>query len=129
MVFFDEIVYEKLEFAGRNNGSIWVCGRRNFTAELPQPGQEDDIPDNSVISDLIKYSQKYIRSGRVSNGEKESPYISVLVKGRSFRPSTTTGLRFHLSVLFLQRICALLINILVESPQGCSYATAMGLMV
>jgi hypothetical protein len=38
VVFFDDIVHEKLEYAGRNNGSIWVCGRRNHVAALPPPG-------------------------------------------------------------------------------------------
>ncbi|KAF7596262.1 Thioesterase super member 4 [Aspergillus hancockii] len=37
VVLFDEIIHEKLEFAGRNNARIWGCGRRTYTAELPPP--------------------------------------------------------------------------------------------
>jgi glycine/D-amino acid oxidase-like deaminating enzyme len=92
VAFFDEIVHEKLEFAGRNDGSIWACGRRNYTAVLPPPGKEDE-PDDSVISDLINYSWRFIRTSANGDGEK-SIDLPILAKGRCFRPSTILGLPF-----------------------------------
>ncbi|RYP91023.1 hypothetical protein DL770_002853 [Monosporascus sp. CRB-9-2] len=87
-VFFDDIVHEKLEYAGRNNGSIFVCGRRNFTATLPPPGKEDE-PDKKVLSDLIQYSRRFIHQD-IEGGA--CPALPILEKGRAFRPSTITGL-------------------------------------
>ncbi|RYP09421.1 hypothetical protein DL764_001300 [Monosporascus ibericus] len=87
-VFFDDIVHEKLEYGGRNNGSIFVCGRRNFTAILPPPGKEDE-PDQRVLSDLIQYSRRFIHQD--IEGEA-CPALSILEKGRAFRPSTVAGL-------------------------------------
>jgi glycine/D-amino acid oxidase-like deaminating enzyme len=92
VVFFDDIVHEKLEYAGRNDGSIWVCGRRNHVAALPPPGIEDR-PDDIVISDLIDYSHRFIRQGGNADSEK-SPGLAVIAKGRAFRPSTVSGLPF-----------------------------------
>jgi hypothetical protein len=69
VAFFDNIVHEKLEYAGRNDGSIWACGRRNYVAVLPPPGKEDQ-PNDLVISDLIAYSERFIRQGGNTDGEK-----------------------------------------------------------
>jgi glycine/D-amino acid oxidase-like deaminating enzyme len=85
-------VHEKLEYAGRNDGSIWACGRRNYVAVLPPPGKEDQ-PDDLVISDLIDYSERFIRQGGNTDGEK-NPGLAVIAKGRAFRPSTVSGLPF-----------------------------------
>lgn len=70
VVFFDDILHKKLEYAGRNDGSIWVCGRRNYTAVLPRPGEEDE-PDDEFVSDLIHYSRRFTRQSW--NGDDESP--------------------------------------------------------
>jgi glycine/D-amino acid oxidase-like deaminating enzyme len=92
VVFFDDIVHEKLEYAGRNDGSIWVCGRRNYVAVLPLPSKEDQ-PDNTVISNLIDYSERFIRQSGNADGEK-NPGLAIIGKGRAFRPSTVSGLPF-----------------------------------
>lgn len=92
VVFFDKVVHEKLEFSGRNDGSIWVCGQRNYTAELPPPNKEDQ-PDDQVISNLMDYTRRFVHTNGHSMDE-EIPNPTVLAKGRSFRPSTVSGLPF-----------------------------------
>lgn len=92
VVFFDEIVHEKLEFAGRNDGTVWVCGRRNYSAELPSPNDVDE-PDESMISELLTYSRRFLNFGQGGKGEG-TLHPSVLAQGRSFRPSTVSGLPF-----------------------------------
>jgi glycine/D-amino acid oxidase-like deaminating enzyme len=96
VVFFDDIVHEKLEYAGRNDGSIWVCGRRNYVAVLPPPDKEGQ-PDDTVISDLIDYSDRFIRQSGNADGEK-NPGLAIIAKGRAFRPSTVCGLPFISSI-------------------------------
>lgn len=92
VVFMNEIVDEKLEFAGRDDGSIWVCGRRSHTAELPSPNVVAE-PDTSVISDLMDYSRRFLHLGQ--DGQRGgSSDLSILATGRSFRPSTVSGLPF-----------------------------------
>jgi hypothetical protein len=91
VVFFDNIVHEKLEYAGRNDGSIWVCGRRNYVALLPPPGKEDQ-PNDLVISDLIAYSERFIRQGGNTDGEKALDWQ--LSQSRAFRLFTVSGLPF-----------------------------------
>lgn len=92
-VFFDDIVHEKLEFCGRNDGSIWVCGPRNFTASLPPP-DEDATPSDDLIEKLTQYSHRFIHHERGSAGaasdEKDS--LRILRQGRAFRPFTSSGL-------------------------------------
>jgi glycine/D-amino acid oxidase-like deaminating enzyme len=83
-------VHEKLEYAGRNYGSIWVCGRRNYVAVLPPPGKEDQS-DEVVISDLINYSEKFIRQGGNADS-KQGLGLTVIAKRSAFRPSTVSGL-------------------------------------
>ncbi|KAH8817162.1 FAD dependent oxidoreductase [Xylogone sp. PMI_703] len=87
-VFFNGIVHEKLEYAGRNDGTIWVCGRRNYVAELPPANQEGE-PDDDIISDMMNYSQRFIRAG---GSNEKGLKLSVVSKGRAFRPFTASGL-------------------------------------
>ncbi|KAK4221379.1 FAD dependent oxidoreductase superfamily [Podospora fimiseda] len=54
---FANLVGEKLGFAARNDGTIFVCGRRNLTAQLPPPtttslGDPDGEPDKNLITKL-----------------------------------------------------------------------------
>lgn len=101
-VFLDDIVHEKLEYAGRNDETIWVCGQRNHIAELP-PAETGQEPDERMISRLMRYSQGFIR--RLNSVETEkSDKIQVLETGRAFRPSTVAGLPFISQVPF-QRLC------------------------
>ncbi|KAI1123472.1 nucleotide-binding domain-containing protein [Nemania abortiva] len=90
VVFFDDIVHEKLEYAGRSDGTIWVYGTRNHTAVLPPPGQEDE-PSEEVINSLIRYSERFIHKGQ-GDDDNENLRLRVREKGRSFRPFTASGL-------------------------------------
>ena len=55
-VAFNGIVGEKLEFAGRNDGTIWVCGRKNLSASLPSLGLIAE-PDEKMIKNLSDYAR------------------------------------------------------------------------
>ena len=59
-VSLEGIISEKLEFAGRNDGTIWVCGRINFTASLP-PGQIAE-PDEAMIEELSGCARTWLGS-------------------------------------------------------------------
>lgn len=62
-MWMDDIVKEKLEFASRNDGTIWACGRRNATARLPEPGRPA-YSDVSVISELLGAAKRFISINR-----------------------------------------------------------------
>ena len=92
-VFFNHIVGEKLEFSGRNDGTIWVCGRTNPSAKLPPLGTEA-LPDTDLLADLTDYSRRFVRESEIS--EKGGP--RVVAKGRAFRPVRQSGLPLITSV-------------------------------
>jgi len=50
-VGLNDIVEEKLEFAGRNDGTIWVCGAKDHTGTLPSLGSRG-LPDAAMIAEL-----------------------------------------------------------------------------
>lgn len=79
-VFLDQIVGHKLEFVGRNDKTIWVCAQTNSTATLPEPGSFGK-PDPNMISELNNLSSRFV-----------VPDLQVVDQGRSFRPSTRSGL-------------------------------------
>ncbi|KAI1490509.1 hypothetical protein F5X96DRAFT_543969 [Biscogniauxia mediterranea] len=89
-VSFADIVGNKLEFAGRNDGTIWACGQRNRGAVLPLPGQID-TPDENLIAELSRYAKKWIE-WRYSCTETHKTNFQLLGKGRAFRPATKSGL-------------------------------------
>ncbi|KAI0593542.1 hypothetical protein F4775DRAFT_597126 [Biscogniauxia sp. FL1348] len=89
-VSFADIVGNKLEFAGRNDGTIWACGRRNCKAELPLPGRID-TPDEDLIDELTRYARKWI-NWRCSCIKPHTTKFELLDKGRAFRPATKSGL-------------------------------------
>lgn len=95
-VFFDDIVGEKLEYAGQNDETMWVCGRRNHTAKLPPPEAEQE-PEEGLVSQLVKYSEKFVRLSEGSDAENNDG-IRILETGRAFRPSTASGLPFITAV-------------------------------
>lgn len=78
-VLLEEAVGHKLEFAARNDGMIWACGRRIYDAELCPIGEHAE-PD---LDELMVYAEKFIRAGDESNTR-----IKIIKKGRSFRPGT-----------------------------------------
>ncbi|KAL8932035.1 MAG: hypothetical protein Q9216_006990 [Gyalolechia sp. 2 TL-2023] len=89
-VSFQGILAEKLEFAGRNNGTIWVCGRNNFTALLPTQGQTAE-PDEKMIEELIGRAGEWLHL-RCRCTEKHADELRLVSKGRAFRPATKPGL-------------------------------------
>ncbi|KAL8835396.1 MAG: hypothetical protein Q9170_003324 [Blastenia crenularia] len=89
-VSFQGILAEKLEFAGRNDGTIWVCGRRDFTAPLPPPGQNAE-PDERLIEELFGRAQTLLNS-KCRCTRKHDDELQLLSKGRAFRPATQSGL-------------------------------------
>ena len=89
-VSFDDIVGEKLEFAARNDGTIWVCGRRNYTASLPPPGQTAE-PDEKMIEELLGRARTWLNS-KCRCTEKHFHELQLVSKGRAFRQATKSGL-------------------------------------
>lgn len=124
VVFFDDIVHEKLEYTGRNDGSIWVCGRRNYVAVLPPPDKEDQ-PDDIVISDLIDYSERFICQSGNTGGEKTLGWQLSQKAELSGHPQSAASLS---SAAYLPSIYALPASV---SPPllVCSYVRVMDLTV
>ncbi|KAF5243374.1 hypothetical protein FANTH_8196 [Fusarium anthophilum] len=89
-VSFEPLTGKKFEFAGRNDGTIWACGRRNFDAMLPSPDRPDE-PDERLIKELRACASKWLNRDCTSLGE-HSEDVQVLSKGRAFRPATRSGL-------------------------------------
>ncbi len=84
------LIGEKLEYAGRNNGTIWACGWRNFTASLPPPGQIAK-PDEAMIEELIGRARTWLKL-KCMCAENHVDELQLVSKGRAFRPETTSGL-------------------------------------
>lgn len=89
-VSFADLVDEKMEFAARNDGSVWACGTRNFTADLPSPCQVAQ-PDEEIINVLEERARKWL-NWSCHCVEKHPHQFQLLSKGRDFRPATPTGL-------------------------------------
>ncbi|KAF5710355.1 NADH oxidase [Fusarium mundagurra] len=89
-VSFAPLIGEKFEFAGRNDGTIWTCGRRNFDATLPSPGHSDE-PDKGLIQEMTECARKWL-SLNCTCHEGNCDDVQILSKGRAFRPATRSGL-------------------------------------
>lgn len=89
-VSFNGIVGEKLEFAGRNDGTIWVCGRKNLTASLPPLGFIAE-PDERMIKDLTDSARTFL-NWNCRCAAKHVGELQIVNKGRAFRPTTKSGL-------------------------------------
>ncbi|KND89974.1 hypothetical protein TOPH_05321 [Tolypocladium ophioglossoides CBS 100239] len=96
-VSFNGLIGEKFEFAGRNDGTIWACGRRNLTAALPSPSQLD-TPDQKVIEELRGRAREWLNWG-CNCAEKHANDFQVVDQGRAFRPATKSGLPIMSEVL------------------------------
>ncbi|KAI0098721.1 hypothetical protein GGR51DRAFT_537676 [Nemania sp. FL0031] len=94
-VSFASFVGDKMEFVGRNDGTIWACGRRNLTADVPPPGYQQE-PDEIIIGELEGYARKWIdwKCNCVSDGGYHDNHgsMQLIGKGRSYRPTTKSGL-------------------------------------
>ncbi|KAF4953758.1 hypothetical protein FGADI_5751 [Fusarium gaditjirri] len=89
-VSFEPLIGEKLELAGRNDGTIWVCGRRNFDATLPPPSHSDE-PDEILIQEMSEHVRQWLNWGSTCD-EQHGDEVRLLEKGRAFRPATKSGL-------------------------------------
>ena len=85
-VFLDEIVGQKLEFAGRNDNTVWATGEKSQIGELPNVG---GIPYPN-ISNLLRLKEK--ANEFLKHPSRGDPELYVLNQGRSYRPTTRTQL-------------------------------------
>ena len=85
-VFLDEIVGQKLEFAGRNDNTVWATGEKSQTGELPKVG----VIPNPNISNLLRLNEQ--ADEFLKHPSKEDSELCVLNRGRSYRPTTRTQL-------------------------------------
>ena len=88
-VGLNDIVEEKLEFAGRNDGTIWVCGAKDHTGTLPSLGSRG-LPDAAMIAELTGRAYRFLR---VHNADDPDAFreLEVVALGRAFRPVTRSG--------------------------------------
>ncbi|KAL8657177.1 MAG: hypothetical protein Q9226_002185 [Calogaya cf. arnoldii] len=76
--YFDDIVGEKLEFAGRNDHSIWATGAKSDIGTVPEVGEVPE-PDASSLAKLKAYSDAFLKQPQGG--------LRVIKKGRSYRPA------------------------------------------
>jgi len=88
-VGLNDIVGEKLEFAGRNDGTVWVCGAKDLKGTLPALGSRG-LPDAARIAELTGRAYRFLRlhSADYADAFKE---LEVVALGRAFRPVTLSG--------------------------------------
>lgn len=89
-VSFANLVGEKLEFAARNDGTIWGCGRRNHNAPLPPPRHGEE-PDEALVAELSAHARRWL-DWSCHCTEEHDGMVQVVKKGRAFRPATTSAL-------------------------------------
>lgn len=99
-VSFANLVGEKLEFAARNDGTIWACGRRNHYAPLPPPSYAEE-PDEALVVELSAHARRWLDWSCRCTEEHGGP-VQVVKKGRAFRPATKSGLPLMTEVDFLK---------------------------
>ena len=85
-VYLDDIVGEKLEFAGRNDQTIWATGKRSHIGAVPKVGQTPE-PDQASLKKLHANAKVFLKHGQGTDCE-----LHILSQGRSYRPATQTGL-------------------------------------
>ena len=85
-VYFDAIVGHELEFAGRNDHTIWATGEQTATGEVPGAGQVPQ-PDPGSLGKLKFYADLYLKR---QHGGKQR--MRVIGQGRAYRPATRTQL-------------------------------------
>lgn len=85
-VYFDEIVGEKLEFAGRNDQKVWATGPKSPIGTLPKAGDAPE-PDEKAILKLLANATRFLK-----HKQGDGPGLHVVQQGRSFRPETPSRL-------------------------------------
>lgn len=81
-VYLDEIVGERLEFAGRNDHTIWATGKRSHVGAVPKVGQTPE-PDQASLDKLHADAETFLKHGQGDDCDSH-----VLSQGRSYRPTT-----------------------------------------
>jgi hypothetical protein len=77
-ITLDNIVGKKHEFVGRDDGTIWLIGRKDYSASLPSLGNFAE-PNEEMIKELI---------GRAEQSLKKLGVLEIVGKGRAIRPAT-----------------------------------------
>ena len=85
-VYFDEIVGEKLEFAGRNDQKVWATGERSRIGTLPKVGDAAE-PDEKALLKLLAHATRFLK-----HKQGDDPGLHIVKQGRSFRPETPSRL-------------------------------------
>ncbi|MDI1485903.1 MAG: hypothetical protein OHK93_004092 [Ramalina farinacea] len=85
-VYLDDIVGEKLEFAGRNDHTIWATGKRSHAGVVPTVGRTPEV-DQASLDELHADAEVFLK-----HGQGEDRELHVLSQGRSYRPTTQTGM-------------------------------------
>ncbi|KAI4689369.1 uncharacterized protein J4E88_002721 [Alternaria novae-zelandiae] len=88
-VGLNDIVGEKLEFAGRNDGTIWVCGAKDLKGTLPPLGSRG-LPDAARIAELTGHAYRFLRVHNAGDPDAFEE-LEVVALGRAFRPVTLSG--------------------------------------
>ena len=81
-VIFDEFVGHQLEFVGRSDGTIWICGLNN-TVKCLGDVKGSDIPDKDAISRLLEYARRFLLASEMENCDS----LDVIATGRTYRPT------------------------------------------
>ncbi|KAL8847098.1 MAG: hypothetical protein Q9221_007847 [Calogaya cf. arnoldii] len=76
--YFDDIVGEKLEFAGRNDHTIWVTGAKTDNGTVPEVGEVPE-PKASSLAKLKAYSDTFLKQPQGG--------LRIVKQGRSYRPA------------------------------------------
>ncbi|KAL8745703.1 MAG: hypothetical protein Q9184_007839 [Pyrenodesmia sp. 2 TL-2023] len=76
--YFDDIVGEKLEFAGRNDHTIWATGAKSDIGTVPNIGEVPE-PNASSLARLKAYSDIFLKHPQGG--------LRVINQGRSYRPA------------------------------------------
>ena len=60
-MYFDEIVGEKLEFAGRNDQKVWATGEKSRIGTLPTVGDAPE-PDEKALLELLTHATRFLNT-------------------------------------------------------------------
>lgn len=123
-VYFNDIVDHKLEFAGRNDGYVWVTGQKSQKGEVP-PLEIPAQADAASIAKLTTYAERFLKHPQQS--EKGLPVVS---QGQAYRPETQK----QRPVIGPIPVCKLFVdgsfkdgsNVLVNAGHG-SYGVTLGM--
>ncbi|KAI4121852.1 MAG: hypothetical protein LQ338_006133 [Usnochroma carphineum] len=119
--YFDDIVDHKLEFAGRNDHTIWATGEKSTIGTVPDVG-EVPHPDPASLAKLKAYSDIFLKH---PHGE-----LRAITQGRSYRPENQKQLPVIAAIpsskLSRARCCDGKPSVYINSGHG-SYGVTLGM--